>query len=141
MTGVVIKAAKQDAGKVPTNTDRFFTVPNGKTIEVIQVKAILNTSALAGFREVIFEVVDKNDDVLFSTPNVITHMLNTNITYLFSQNIQNGTVVESNGTIAVNLPTNFFITPGNKVRIYDRNQVDPLGDFMLVFVSQIENVV
>jgi hypothetical protein len=123
----VIKLIDTDAN----DSNKSFQVPDGKKWKVLYGKFSLVSTATAGNRTMVLDVVDDASNILYSIRSL--NVQAASVTEIYSIG-QFGDVSESvAGVHLLPIPTNFFLLEGYFLRVRDSAAIDSAADDLSLF--------
>lgn len=116
------------------SNDKTFTVPPGFVWEIMFGHVLYNARAVSSFaRQMEFQILNSEDEVVYSTEAVNTQLTATTETY----NLLSGSLI-ANETVAtfhnLPIPDKMFIPEGFQLKFFDNNDRDNTDDFEYFFI-------
>jgi len=122
------------------DSDKTFTVPNGKTWRLDWLHVILVTTATVGNRQVEVSITDASDVMRIDFHAGATQAASLTRHYVFQPGIYRETTFTDN-EIQVSIPMNMILPAGWKIRVRDTTATAAAADDMTVSFQVTEHAI
>lgn len=113
------------------DSDKTFTVPNGKTWEVKWIWVELVTTATVGNRQIVVVALDSTSDVIGLVNAGAVQAAGATRNYLFAHHVGDLTAFRNTSYLTNPIPE-FILPQGFAIRVYDITAVAAAADDMVV---------
>jgi len=120
------------------DSNKSWTVPDGKTWRLEWAHVILVTTVTGGNRQLVLKVLDDSNVVIGDWHAGTTQAASLTGHYSFQQGIYRETAFV-NTSIQIAIPTNLILLPGWSIQILDTAAVDAAADDMTVALQVTEH--
>jgi hypothetical protein len=115
------------------DSDNTFTVPAGTEYQVLSVYVTLATTATVGNRQMVVRALDSSDNVIAEYVAGALQAASLTYRYLFGT-VVDMTAVRDSTYLGVAMGA-IALSAGQKLRVYDKAEVDAAADDMVVRVQ------
>jgi hypothetical protein len=120
------------------DSDKTFTVPQGKTWRLDWLHTILVTTATVGSRQIEVQILDSSDVLRIDFHAGATQAASLTRHYVCQPGIYRETAVTDN-EIQISSPMNMILPAGWKIRVYDATATAAAADDMTVSFQVTEH--
>jgi|WetSurSiteA1Bulk_404760.scaffolds.fasta_scaffold00043_27 hypothetical protein len=117
------------------DSDKLFTVPPDIEWQILWTWVEYTSTATSGSRQLELQIQDSGSVVIAQLQAGIQQDINSAYKYLFGIALPDLTAVRDGGYLTTPLPGGTFLSPGQKVRIWDNKTIDAAGDDMIVKIQ------
>lgn len=118
------------------DSDKLFIMPEDQEWQILWIWVELATTAAAGNRQLVIEVLDDEGDVIGQLARAgVVQAASLTRYYLFAPAVADMTGYRDTDYLSTPIPPTTFLQTGNTLRIWDNNAIAAAADDMIVQIQ------